>query len=232
MSRDSHGRLRNEPTDNLTKRLNKTHTLVQSLSSKLWLMMRLNILFLVFCIPILTIPASVTAMTKVLMAYIKEDDCAVWSCYWREFKDSFIKSIGAGLIMGVFIAAVLLIGYGIYALSGGFVRALGIGIIIVFEVLIYIILCYLFALIATVHIGLKQCLKNAFLLMMIEFKHNLLLLMPLGLLIASVLLYPVTLPLLALIMFSLCQYIICKLVNGAIRRRITDPYYKQASVSM
>lgn len=203
----------------------KADGIVQSLSSKVWLLLRLNVLFLTFCVPVLTIPASVSGMTKALMNLVTKDDCELWNDFWREFRSGFWKSLAAGLAAAAVMAAVFFAGYAAYALSAGFISSLGVAFIIIFEALLFFALCYLFPILATVDIGLKHALKNSLLLAFIEIKHNALLLIPLALLAACVLLYPVSLPLLIFIIFSLCQFIVCTVVSGVIQKRITDPFY-------
>ncbi|MGE5494118.1 MAG: DUF624 domain-containing protein [Burkholderiales bacterium] len=206
----------------------KAEKLAQSLSARAWLLIRLNVLFLVFCIPVVTIPASVSAMTKVLMNLVMKDDCDLWHDFLREFRHDFLGSLVAGLVMGMLMAAVFFTGYAIYSFFDGFASSLGIAFIIFFEALLYIAACYLFAIITTVDISLKPAIKNSLLLALIEIKRNSLLIIPLALLAACVLLYPASLPLFVFIMFSLCQYIVCNVVPGAIKKRIIDPFYAES----
>ncbi len=201
--------------------------LAHNASSVAWLLLRLNVMFLVFCIPVLTAPAALSAMTKVLMNIVRNKDSSLLSDFLRAFKESFLKSLAAGLIMGAFMAAVFFAGYSVYTSFGGFIGYLGIALIIVLGAFVYFALCYLFPLIVTVDISLKQCVWNSFALALTELRRNLLLLMPLALVAACALLYPVSLPLLIFIMFALCEYIVCLTVAGVIHKRIIDPYYSQ-----
>lgn len=205
----------------------KAEKLVQSLSARAWLLIRLNVLFLAFCIPVITIPASVSAMTKVLMNLVMKDDCELWNDFLREFRHGFFGSLAAGLVMGMLMAAVFFTGFAVYNFFAGFASSLGIAFIVFFEALLYIAACYLFAIITTVDISLKPAIKNSLLLTLIELKRNILLIIPLVLLAACVLLYPTSLPLLVFITFSLCQYIICNIVSGVIKKRILDPFHAE-----
>lgn len=189
-----------------------------SMSARLWTLFRLNMLFLIFCMPVITVPVSVVALSKVLLNIARGTESSLWVSFWAVFKTDFFKSQMAGLMMGTLGAAISLAGYAVIQ-YGGFFGALGAAWLIVFGLLWYFSACYLFPLIALVDITLVQCLRNALLLALIELKHNLLLLFPLALMAVCVLFFPVSLPLL-LILFALCQYLVCVVVNKPIQKRI------------
>ena len=56
-------------------------------------MLTLNLLFLLFCLPIVTIPAALSGMSRVCMLLMREGVCFVWTDFFSEFKASFLKSI-------------------------------------------------------------------------------------------------------------------------------------------
>jgi uncharacterized membrane protein YesL len=205
-------------SDNARKRQAKAYGMMLSISARLWELFSLNLLFIIFCIPVVTVPASLSALSKTLLNIVRGKDAGIWSEFRTEFKTDFFKSLLAGLVMGALGAALGLIGYAVMSF-GGFIGALGVAWLIVLGSLWYFAGCYLFALIALVDITPAQCLRNALLLSLIELKHNLLLLFPLGLMVAVVLLVAVSLPLL-LIMFALCQYLVCVVVIKPIQKRI------------
>lgn len=194
------------------------------LSARLWTLFRLNMLFLVCCLPIVTAPASASALSKALMNIVREQDDSLWGTFRTEFKADFCKSLLAGLAMGVLGGAIGLIGYAVMR-SGGFAGALGVAWLIVMELLWYFAACYLFPLIALVNLTPAQCLRNALLLAVIELKRNLLLLFPPALMAICALLFPASLPLL-LILFAVCQYLVCIVVNPPIQKRVIDPFGK------
>jgi uncharacterized membrane protein YesL len=178
---------------------------------------------------VITAPVAAAAMTKVLIRITKGDDADIWRVFWSEFKAGFYMAFKAGLIFVALAAAVVSIGY-VVMQFGGFIGALGIAFIIVLGLWLYISVCYMFVIITTVELSLRNCLRNALLLALLEPKQNVLLLIPLVLIIACVLLFPVSLPLLLFVMFSLSQFIVCAVVNKVIERRIIAPY-KTHSIS-
>lgn len=63
-------------------------------------MLKLNLLFLVTCIPIVTIPASITAMSRITVTMVQDKNHFLWPDYWKAFKRDFLKSLLGGLILG------------------------------------------------------------------------------------------------------------------------------------
>lgn len=212
-----------------SKGLQKASGITLSVSSTAWYLVRLNLLFIIFCVPVITAPAAAAAMTKVLAKISKGEEADLWRVYWPEFKANFFIALKAGLVFIALAAAVGSIGYMVMQFYG-FIGALGIAFIIVFGLWLYTAACYLFVLITTVELSLKNCLRNAVLLAILEPKQNLLLLIPLTLMISCVLLFPISLPLLLFMMFSLSQLIVCTVTGKVIQKRIIAPY-KTHSVS-
>lgn len=210
-------------TQAMKKGLQKASGITLSVSSTAWCLLRLNMLFLVFCVPVITVPAATAAMTKVLLKITGGEDVGLWRVFWAEFIADFFKALKAGLILTVLATAVGIIGYTVL-LFGGFIGALGVAFMIVSGLWLYVAACYLFALIVSVDLSLSNCVRNAVLLALVEPKQNLLLLIPFALLAACVLLFPISLPLLLFVMFSLCQFIVCMIVNKVIQKRITSPH--------
>ena len=50
---------------------------------KFWNLILLNILYLLFCIPIVTIGPATAAMTKILRNYAREEHAFIWSDSYR-----------------------------------------------------------------------------------------------------------------------------------------------------
>lgn len=68
-------------------------------------MLKLNLLFLVTCIPIVTIPASITAMSRITVTMVQDKNHFLWPDYWKAFKRDFLKSLLGGLILAAMVAA-------------------------------------------------------------------------------------------------------------------------------
>ena len=52
-------------------------------------LMMLNIIFLIMCIPIVTIGANFTAMYYVTLKMIKNEETYIFRTYWKSFRENF-----------------------------------------------------------------------------------------------------------------------------------------------
>ncbi len=60
----------------------------------------LNILTLICCVPIVTIGAAVAAMLQITMKMVKNEEGAITSSYFREFRENFRQTTAIWLIGG------------------------------------------------------------------------------------------------------------------------------------
>lgn len=58
----------------------------------------LNVLFLVACIPIVTMPAAAAAMFAVARKYVYREDPPIFFGFWRVFKENFLQVFFIGLL--------------------------------------------------------------------------------------------------------------------------------------
>lgn len=220
-------RLNSEVEEETKPERSTAKQVIFSISTKLWIFIRLNVLFLLFSIPVVTAPAAFTGMTKVLMNLVRKDDCAVWGDFWNEFKDSFTKSLITGVIFGGLTTILFLTGRSVFSSLNDLWGTLGAAVVFVFTIVIYIMQCYVFTQITIVNISVRMCFKNALILFFIEPKKNIMLLIPLLLLLLSGIFFPLSLPILLLAGLAICQYIVCRVVNIVIQKRLIDPFVSE-----
>jgi hypothetical protein len=53
----------------------------------------LNVLFLAFCVPVVTIPAAIAASDRVCLVLWREGNCFLWEEFWGEFKSELFNSL-------------------------------------------------------------------------------------------------------------------------------------------
>ena len=58
-----------------------------------WKFLLLNGLFLIFSLPVLTIPAALTAVYRVIIQIINKQRCFLWDDFWEEFRRNFKRSL-------------------------------------------------------------------------------------------------------------------------------------------
>ena len=186
-----------------------------------WKLVTLNLVFLMFSIPVVTIPAAVCGVNRVLIKLVREGNCFLWSDFWQEFKASFLKAMPFGLL----VAFLLFDSY--YALSistsGGGILPGALGLFLLG--LSVLLGSYAFVLMAALDLKGRHIARNALILMVTEWKTNLVIIgsiVAMAFIIAA--LFPYTVVLLLFIWFSLQQLIICTAVNETMQRRIIVPY--------
>ncbi len=123
----------------------------------------INILFVISCIPIITIGAAVAAMYSFTIKLVNDEEETVWKGYWKAFKANFKQATKAWLIvLGIFALM-----YGEFVLSysmTGFSLSLLLGLMAIQAVMLSFILPLLFPLIVRYENTTFNMFKNAFLL--------------------------------------------------------------------
>lgn len=196
-----------------------------------WKFVQLNLLFVAFSIPIVTIPAALCGVNRVCIKLIREGNVFLWEEFFGEFKASFKKS----LILGLLFDFLLFAGY--YLMSLGVTNAALPLWSMAFWVLGILAaatgLCwgaYAFALTPLLELKNKELLKDAFSLVMVKPGRALGVAgVTLGMAFFAAIFYPISLILLVLCWFTLTQYTVCFLVNTMAQEYIIGPYEASAN---
>ena len=189
-----------------------------------------NVLFLLCCIPIVTIPAALSALNRYLLVIYRVGYGFSLEDYWKEFKSDILKNLPVGVLAGAlgFYSCYLL------SLAGNFGKGtthdvlIGCGIgVMIFAILIG---GYYFVMSAMLDLGVGVLLKNTFLIMVLEWKLSMVIVITVviagGILLA---LAPYSLFLLLTIGVSFPQMVIYACVDRAVERRVLQPFEKLQS---
>ena len=126
----------------------------------LWDILKLNFMWIIFCIPIVTIGGSTIAAFSVLMRMSEDQEGNVIKDFWKAFKENWKQGIFIGLLPPICFEAVFL-DFQLYnAVENG-----GLGILIVgcFSAYIFIFcLIYVFPLLARYDNTVINSIKNSF----------------------------------------------------------------------
>lgn len=194
-----------------------------------WKLVRANLLFVVFSLPVVTLPAALCALNRVCILIYRSGNCFLWMDFWQEFRRSFWRSLlpalwFGGLTFAGYFLMSLGAANGIYPVwclifwsSGILAAAVGIGWG-----------AYFFALVPLLDQKNMDVLKNALLLCMIRPARALLALaVVLGMAFAAAVLMPVFVVALLLFWFAAEQMLVCYLVNEIAEEYILRPYREQ-----
>lgn len=195
------------------------------LGTHFWKLISLNLLFLAFSIPLITIPAALCGMNRVHITLYRNGNCFVWTEFYKEFRANLWKALPLGIFGGIgLFASYYFLSYGTSITSDGVeVLSTALGILLLAFTVLFT--QYAFVFLATLNLKLGQIARNALIFTMSEWRAN-------GIILTSVIvtvlvlasLFPYTLVLLFFVSFSLQQLVICAAVNTPLQKRIIGPY--------
>ncbi len=195
------------------------------LGTHFWKLVTLNLLFLAFSIPVITIPAALCGMNRVLLKLYREGNCFVWAEFIKEFRANLWKALPFGLIgAAALFASYYFLSFGTSVSPNGVeVLTTALGIMLLAGVVLFF--NYAFAFLPVLDLGNKQIARNAFIFLITEWKTNMVIL---GIVTAtavfSITLFPLSLLTLVVFSISFMQYVICVAVNKPLQKRIISPF--------
>lgn len=123
----------------------------------------LNVLFLLCCIPVITIGPAITAMHYVTLKMVKDEDGYLLKSFFKAFKENFKQSCIAWMVF-LAITVVFLLDYKILKTAG--MEENKIFMIVIGSIYLFICITamYVFPLLSRFENTLKQTVKNALLM--------------------------------------------------------------------
>jgi uncharacterized membrane protein YesL len=189
------------------------------LGVRFWKLIQLNLLYLLFCIPIITIGPATAGMTLVLRNWARDDHSWVWSDFWDGMKSNFWQALA---VFGIdaLAAIILWVNIQFYNAMGQtnqiffMIKYLVLGIALIFAMMHI----YIYPMMVTYKLRLRDMFKNAFIFTAAKLPHTIgIFALCVGLFIASIYLY--VLPLF-IITFSLCGLIVNSFTNAVFDKYI------------
>ncbi len=141
---------------------------------KFWKLVTLNLIFVLFCIPVVTIGPAIAAMSKVLRDFANEKPVFLWS----DFVEAFKKNWKQGLIMSIidavaFVLIVVSFMFYSHQAATNMIFYIPLFLVVLIAFLGIMLNYYIFLMIPTLDMKLKDMLRNAFLLSILGIKTNL-----------------------------------------------------------
>ena len=197
--------------------------------SHFWKLMALNFIYVLFCIPIVTIGPATAALTKVCRNYSQERHAYLFADFWNGFKQNFKQGLIFGLIDSAFVV-IFFVGAPFYI---AWAKMMPIIYVLLFVFLAFILIFvmmnfYIFIMVSSTNLKIKQIIKNSFILVYLGMKKSLICLVVYVLLMSvCVLFYPPSLVLVVTLPFSFISFLNCSLCYPVVRKYIIQPYYDQ-----
>lgn len=179
-----------------------------------WKLILLNLITILLCIPVITIPAALSALSRVSMKLAMQGYCNVFAEYWQEWKSALFRYIPFSLISAIpALAGIFVVWSRIGNVSSAW-DFLQIALCALVFFIVYVLWCYAFPLFAIIDLPVRQNIKNAFFFLASQPRTNAILIaVPMGLTLVLLLFWPWTAILFALCYFSLLSLMICCIIK-------------------
>lgn len=185
----------------------------------------LNILYIICCIPIITIGASTSALYYVTMKMVANEEGYITKSFFKAFKDNFKQATLIWLLV-LLAGTIFFVDFRILNTMEGTLGKVVYVIICAVSILFLFMMVYIFPLLAKFENTIKNSIKNAFLISIRHFPYTILLII--GGIAPFVIVYFITalLPVLFLGVFSLIAF-----YTSYIYRKIFSYYIPQKEIS-
>lgn len=176
-----------------------------------WTLVKANILFWLCCLPLVTIPAALKALSRVCVTLLRGESCGLGRDWWTAFRGSFLRTTGAGALAALLLFAV---GTGIRfygaAMAENGLLAVPAVLLLVLEAVLALSLVFLFLLLEFSELGVWDAFRSAVLLTLVRLPQSVAVLLVLAAMTAGYLLaYPCSSFVLGAIALSLFWLIAC-----------------------
>lgn len=173
--------------------------------------MWLNILFIICCIPVITIGASVTAMYYVTLKMVRNEESYITKSFFKSFKLNFRQATIIWLILVIaggllaFDYAIMTGRFGVSIENSTLASAMQVLLIVVFIFYIFTT-TFVFPVLSKFYNSVKNTIKNAFIMSIRHFPVTLACI-AIGIVVALLIIYiPIMLMLSIFLLFSLAAY--------------------------
>lgn len=173
----------------------------------------LNLLWIISCLPILTISPATAAMFAVFREWVTKKETGIFRIFMVKFKENFKQSMSLQLVWIVY-TAVSLANLKLINDLGGVFRTVLLASLLAVGILLFLISIYMFTLMVHYELSTQMLWKNAFLISLTSFPISFLTLILTG----SALTLAWHFPLLLTFLFSGTGYILFRVCFGAWHR--------------
>lgn len=201
-----------------------------------WKLVKLNLLTFIFCIPIVTIGPALAGMTRVLRNLSLDKNAFIFHDFWKGFTQNLKQSLPVGLL-DILVVISTVTALHVYpqlaenAESGGFIYTAMCAISVSFAFVLFMMNFYLFPMIVTTELSLKNIFKNSFFLTCLGLKKNFITLIIVVLLISVLavmfLLSPLSVIILPFWPITFIGFVIVYNSYPQIQKYVINPYYEE-----
>lgn len=162
--------------DSLSSKIFNLDNGIMRFFSRIFDIVLLNFIFIICCIPIFTIGASLTAMYSITLKMIRNEESHIIRGFLKAFKQNFKQGTAIGIIATI-ITFFITVDLRIIGIVGDDRFKVLQVLCYVLAIWSYIIFLYAFPLLAKFKITTKEVFKNSFILSVINLKWTILLIL-------------------------------------------------------
>jgi uncharacterized membrane protein YesL len=172
----------------------------------------LNLLWVVACIPIITIFSSTTAMFGVFREWETKKETSIFRIFFRKFKENFRQSIVLELAW-LFYVGITYANLNILDNFTGMFRTVVLSILITIGILLVLMSIYMMTIMVHYHLSIPTLWKTSFLLSLTSFPSTLIVILVVS--TSAIIIY--FLPIVVTFIFSITAYLLFLLCFRSIR---------------
>ncbi len=195
---------------------------------RFWKMIGLNLIYFLFCLPIVTIGPATAGMMYVLRNYSRQRHAFLWSDFIDAFKKNFKQSFIVGIcnLLLVFALYYALVFY-YYNIPKSSFLWIPFVVCIMAAIILLLTNYYITLMIVSTHLKLRQILRNSFYLMFLGIKQNIITtVIVLAVLLPCILYLPYSLLIIPFLPLSFIGLVVCFNCYPVISKFVIDPYYE------
>jgi uncharacterized membrane protein YesL len=201
-------------------------------SRKFWQLIQLNFVYLLLCLPIVTIGPATAALTHVVRKFTVEQPIFVFAEFFGAFKKHFKRTIVLGLFTAIFASSFainLLMFYADSLTDNPHPQAaLLVAMNLVAGLVFFTMSTYIYPQIVCLELSFRSVIKNSLVLSMAGFKRNVVTIIVFTVVFLFMLLtLPVSLFFLPLVPFAQLAFVSVFNAYPAILRYVVEPYYTE-----
>ncbi len=198
--------------------------------AKFWKFFEINLIYTLFCLPVVTFGPATAAMTQIMRKFYLGDPIFVF----HEFKAAFKKNFKQGLIIGIidlFLIALLVFDINFYVAllqqEADMSMRLMLALSLAMGFFVIMMHFYIYPQIVTLDLNLRQIIKNSFILMVVGFKRSFIAFFSWGALVVLMVLgFPYTVLVLPFLPVAWMSFIATFCAYPVIQKHIIDPFYE------
>lgn len=198
-------------------------------ANKFWTFFKINLVYFLFCIPIVTFGPATAAMTALMRNIYLERPQFIFHDFWVQFKKNFKQSFIIGML-DIFVLGVSILTFWYYSLQPDMDTGAKIlyALAIAAQVLFVMMNFYIYPQIVSLNLGMGGIIKNSVILVFVNLWGELIALAAFaGYAVLVIFFHIFVLTLAPLVPFAWLSFLSVFCCYPAIQKYIINPYYEQ-----